>query len=131
MKVATPRRIISNNKFRKTSTKADSPSFSTMLTLRRIESLLLSTSEEVLNLNDALNCHIDSSNSQFQEMKDKFASLTNTMVVINQDAICSTDEDEDSDEESEDENEIAEQELFSKLKKIMKNYEELNFNRLI
>ncbi|CAC5365167.1 unnamed protein product [Mytilus coruscus] len=46
-----------------------------MSALRRIESLLLSTSEEVLNLNDALNCHIDSSNSQFQEIKDKFASL--------------------------------------------------------
>ena len=46
------------------------------------------------------------------------------MIVINQEEDCSTDEDEDSGEESEDENELAEQELFSKLKKIMKNYEE-------
>ncbi|CAG2223574.1 unnamed protein product [Mytilus edulis] len=46
------------------------------------------------------------------------------MIVINQEEDCSTDEDEDSGEKSEDENELAEQELFSKLKKIMKNYEE-------
>ncbi|XP_076083793.1 uncharacterized protein LOC143054653 isoform X4 [Mytilus galloprovincialis] len=46
------------------------------------------------------------------------------MIVINQEEDCSTDEDEDSGEESEDENELAEQVLFSKLKKIMKNYEE-------
>ncbi|CAG2231771.1 unnamed protein product [Mytilus edulis] len=49
---------------------------------------------------------------------------TANMIVINQEEDCSTDEDEDSGEESEDENELAEQELFSKLKKIMKNYEE-------
>ncbi|CAC5410594.1 rnhA [Mytilus coruscus] len=89
MKVATPRRSNSNNKLRKTSTKANSPSFCTMSALRRIESLLLSTSEEVLNLNDALNCHIDSSNSQFQEIKDKFASLTNTVKAQTSSALTS------------------------------------------
>ncbi|CAC5413151.1 rnhA [Mytilus coruscus] len=89
MKVATPRRSNSNNKLRKTSTKANSPSFCTMSALRRIESLLLSTSEEVLNLNDALNCHIYSSNSQFQEIKDKFASLTNTVKAQTSSALTS------------------------------------------
>ncbi|CAC5401123.1 unnamed protein product [Mytilus coruscus] len=51
--------------------------------------VLLSTSEEVLNLNDALNCHIDSSNSQFQEIKDKFASLTNTVKAQTSSALTS------------------------------------------
>ncbi|VDI27296.1 Hypothetical predicted protein [Mytilus galloprovincialis] len=92
MKVTTPRRSISTNKFRKNNNKANSPTFCTMSTLRRIESLLLSTSEEVLNLNDALNCHIDSSNNQFQEMKDKFASLTNTVKVQTNSALTSVQE---------------------------------------
>jgi uncharacterized protein YqhQ len=50
-------------------------------TLRRIESLLLSTAEDVSNINDTLNCHIDSTNKQFQDIQDKFTSFSNTVKV--------------------------------------------------
>lgn len=82
MKRATSCRSNSNNKLRDTSTKAHSPSFCTMSALRRIDSLLLSASEKVLKLNDALYCHIDSSNSHFKEIKDKI--INNTVKTQNQ-----------------------------------------------
>lgn len=92
MKVATPRLISTNVKARKVSNKTSSPSISVISTLRRIESLLLSTAEDVSNLNDTINCHIDSTHRQFQEIQDKFAALSNTVKVQTSSAIASVEE---------------------------------------
>lgn len=81
MKLVTPRRSTTIQKAKKISNKTSSPSFGVISALRRIEGLLLSTSEDVSNLNDTVNCHIDTSNKQFQDINDKFVSLANTVKV--------------------------------------------------
>ena len=96
MKIFTPR-IRPNTsaiftKARKSNTKTTSPSFSMMSTLRRIESLVLSTAEEVSTLNDNLNCHIDSTNRRFDEINDKFVSLSTTVKVQTDSAISSVED---------------------------------------
>ena len=68
-------------KARKSNQKTNSPSFSMMSALRRIESLVLSTAEEVSNLNDNLNCHIESTNRRIDEINDKFVSLSTTCTI--------------------------------------------------
>jgi hypothetical protein len=64
MKIVTPRPSTVSYKTSKVSNNNNSPSYGIVTTLRRIESLLLSTAEDVSNINDTLNCHIDSTNKQ-------------------------------------------------------------------
>ncbi|CAC5380615.1 unnamed protein product [Mytilus coruscus] len=92
MKLLTPRRSTTNQKAKKISNKTSSPSFGVISALRRIESLLLSTAEDVSNLNDTVNCHIDTTNKQFQEINDKFVSLANTVKVQTSSASASVKE---------------------------------------
>jgi hypothetical protein len=70
----------------------NSPSYGIVTTLRRIESLLLSTAEDVSNINDTLNCHIDSTNKQFQDIQDKFTSFSNTVKVQTNSALAAVEE---------------------------------------
>ena len=63
-----------------------------MSALRRIESLVLSTAEEVSNLNDNLNCHIESTNRRIDEINDKFVSLSTTIKVQTDSAISSVED---------------------------------------
>ncbi|CAC5380838.1 rnhA [Mytilus coruscus] len=92
MKLVTPRRSTINQKAKKISNKTSSRSFGVISALRRIEGLLLSTAEDVSNLNDTVNCHIDSTNKQFQEINDKFVSLANTVKVQTSSASTSVEE---------------------------------------
>ncbi|CAC5404243.1 unnamed protein product [Mytilus coruscus] len=92
MKLVTPRRSTTNQKAKKIGNKTSSPSFGVISTLRRIEGLLLSAAEDVSNLNDTVNCHIDTTNKQFQEINDKFVSLANTAKVQTSSASASVEE---------------------------------------
>lgn len=90
LKLVTPRRN-SRGKQRNV-TKNNSPSLGVMSALKRIESLLLSTVEDVSNINDVLNCHIDETNRQFQEIHDKFTSLANTVKTQNSSTLSAVEE---------------------------------------
>jgi hypothetical protein len=54
--------------------------------------MLLSTAEDVSNINDTLNCHIDSTNKQFQDIQDKFTSFSNTVKVQTNSALAAVEE---------------------------------------
>ena len=92
MKIVTPRPSTVSYKTSKVNNKNNSPSYGIVTTLRRIESLLLSTAEDVSNINDTLNCHIDSTNRQFQDIQDKFTSLSNTVKVQTNSALAAVEE---------------------------------------
>lgn len=92
MKIVTPRPSTVSYKTSKVSNNNNSPSYGIVTTLRRIESLLLSTAEDVSNINDTLNCHIDSTNKQFQDIQDKFTSFSNTVKVQTNSALAAVEE---------------------------------------
>jgi hypothetical protein len=92
MKIVTPRPSTVSYKTIKVNNNNNSPSYGIVTTLRRIESLLLSTAEDVSNINDTLNCHIDSTNKQFQDIQDKFTSFSNTVKVQTNSALAAVEE---------------------------------------
>jgi hypothetical protein len=92
MKIVTPRPSTVSYKTSKVNNNNNSPSYGIVTTLRRIESLLLSTAENVSNINDTLNCHIDSTNKQFQDIQDKFTSFSNTVKVQTNSALAAVEE---------------------------------------
>ena len=92
MKIVTPRPSTVSYKTSKVNNNNNSPSYGIVTTLRRIESLLLSTAEDVSNINDTLNCHIDSTNKQFQDIQDKFTSFSNTVKVQTNSALAAVEE---------------------------------------
>ena len=92
MKIVTPRPSTVSYKTSKVNNNNNSPSYGIVTTLRRIESMLLSTAEDASNINDTLNCHIDSTNKQFQDIQDKFTSFSNTVKVQTNSALAAVEE---------------------------------------